>query len=959
MPRPSFVLVALCVATGGAGAQDPMRPWLRWRTVDTENYQFHYTADLEQYTRHVAARVERIDSALAATIGWTPERRVQVVVHDPFSASNGYALPLLEQPATVWWATPPDPRNDIGNFTTWGEMIAVHELAHLAHLTRPSRNPFTRAIWNSLPSALGPIAVKSPRWIVEGYATYVEGRVTGSGRPHNAWRPAILRQWAIEGQLPSYAALSGSDAFNGGAFAYLGGSAFLEWLAEREGDSTLVHLWRRLTARQQRSFDAAFRGVYGDGAPALYGRHTAELTRDAMAASAALERAGLVEGEMIQRLAWETGDPAVSPDGSRVAITLRDRTNPARVVVWSTAEEPEDTAAVRRRIEALTKDPIDVPDRRFFPRPKKPIRTLPALNLRSFQHPRWFPDNRRLLVTRWTPKADGSVAPDLWTWDTGSNDLRRITRGAGVLHGDVAPDGSDAVATQCHWGHCDVARVDLERGAVRTLLEGNAELSYYRPRYSPDGSRIAAAMAENGRWRVVVADRNGRMMRAVDPDDGANRYDAEWMGSDSLVVVSEAGGIANLEIIDLASGATRSITRVTGAAVAPAVNRVDRSLWFLSMHARGLDLRRIGADAPRADSAVTVTAERYGFAGLNSAAPRPLAADSLAPSRGYGRGPLNARWLPGAYASADGAGAFLTIFATDIVGRLGASVTGAYGQRGTVQGGSFRATWRYLRPALEVGVHGFLHEPSLSRLRQAGSDSLDVAVSQNVLAFSASRAGDGWGIAARLGGSAGSISPQIQGGHHFRGLGFAELTLSGLQGRGGRALVERLRLHATQGHTRAGYQRGLASLDIETAGPEVFPIQLRAVVGRIAGSPHPYERFRVGGGAPAIGDSSAMSQHWRMPALPTAVAEGKVLMAWRVAFPTPGWTPYFEGASAGDTIFARRSWHRAIGMEMNLEVPPVPVVFTPRARARVGAAYTLDAPFRRRVRGYVSMQFEP
>src|SRR6185503_14471262 len=153
--------------------------------------------------------------------------------------------------------------------------------------------------------------------------------------------------------------------------------------------------------RKVRTFDAAFRGVYGDSPALLYGRHTAELVRDAMAAKADLERAGLVQGDLIQRLAWETGDPAVSPDGRFVAVALRDRERPSKVVVWKTTPEVEDTAAARRRLDELKRDPQDVPDRHFYPLPKRPVKALSAVDGRAFSEPRWFADGKRILVTRW------------------------------------------------------------------------------------------------------------------------------------------------------------------------------------------------------------------------------------------------------------------------------------------------------------------------------------------------------------------------------------------------------------------------------------------------------------------------------------------------------------------------------------------------------------------------------
>ena len=911
----------------------------------------------------MARRVEGIDSALARLVGFSPEQPVHIVVDDPFGLPNGYALPLIDRPASVWWAFPADPRNDIGNYGTWGEMLAVHELAHLAHLTRPSRNPFQRRLWESLSANLGPIVRRAPRWVFEGYATVLEGQITGTGRPNNAWRPAMLRQWAIEGRLPSYHQLSGSESYVGGEFAYLGGSAFLEWLTAREGDSTLVYLWRRMTARRVRTFDAAFAGVFGEAPAVLYGTHTAELTRDAMAAKETLEHAGLVEGELIQRLTWNTGDPAVSPDGRRVALALRDGERPGRLVVWSTEPEPEDTAAMRRLVDELSKDPLDVADRRFYPREKKPLKTLLALNGRSFQQPRWYPDGRRLLVTRWTPRPDGSAGPELYAWDTESNRIRQLTRGGTVLQGDPSPTAEEMVAMQCRAGHCDVVRVD-ERGGIVTLLAGSPAITYYRPRFAPDGRRFAAAVSENGRWRVLVADRDGTNVVYVDPGDGANRYDAQWLpAQDTLVVVSERGGIPNLELLPLDGGAPVTVSRVTGAAVAPDIGRADGTIWYLNLHARGYDVRRLRR-GDTADSVVAIGADHFGFAGWRGpGAGMPIGENFVGEARPYGVGPRHARWIPGAYGSGEGLGGFITVFSGDIIGRLSSTVTGAYGQPGTWQGGSLRVVSRAARPTVELSILGFIHEPSRSGDAQPPADSLDAALVQPALALSAQRLGDGWLARGRLGGSVGRLTMQGSGASHSRAMGFAELELQLQQQRGSRGLLERLRVHSTRGDSRGAFQRTIGSVELATLGRDMVPLELSATVGGITGSPSPFELFTIGGISSPVGDSSLLSQRHSMPMFPTGVATGTGLMAWRVALPSAGWTLFYEGASAvsGPVLDVKNftQWHRAVGTELLLRLPPVPVLYTPALDARAGLAYTLDAPFGRKVRGYLAMRLLP
>src|SRR5512146_3429969 len=281
-------LAALALSARPLEAQFAVRSWLEWRTIETNHFAFHYPSELESWTRDVAARADAIESAVARVVGYAPERKTHVVVDDPYATANGSAWPFLNRPIINLWATPPDPREDIGDFRDWGEMLVSHEFGHIAHLTRPSRNPLTRLLWRVLPVDLGPIALRAPRWAVEGYATYIEGQVTGSGRPHGAWRAAFLRQWALEGQLPRYEQLNASGSYAGGEFAYLAGSAFLEWLARRQGDSSLVFVWRRLTARQNRTFDDAFTGVFGGSPRALYGRFTADVTNSAIAAERSL-----------------------------------------------------------------------------------------------------------------------------------------------------------------------------------------------------------------------------------------------------------------------------------------------------------------------------------------------------------------------------------------------------------------------------------------------------------------------------------------------------------------------------------------------------------------------------------------------------------------------------------------------------------------------------------------------
>jgi Tol biopolymer transport system component len=133
-----------------------------------------------------------------------------------------------------------------------------------------------------------------------------------------------------------------------------------------------------------------------------------------------------------------------------------------------------------------------------------------------------------------------------------------------VRDGDPSPDGVFAAGARCRGGWCDLVTVDLRSGAVTMLARGGPRESYYRPRVSPDGSRLAVAVHTTGGWRVqIVSVRDGTR---VDLAATANAYDVSWASPSSIVLVSEEGGIANIQRVDLASGVSSPLTHATRGA---------------------------------------------------------------------------------------------------------------------------------------------------------------------------------------------------------------------------------------------------------------------------------------------------------------------------------------------------------------------------------------------------------
>ena len=250
LPRPFSSVAALLRARRRvrAGAQFAVRTWLPWRTDRDRTLRLSLSGSSSRRGRATSPR-----ASTRSTPRWrassASRRRGRPTSSSTIRSTReriGVALSRSSRSINLW-ATPPDPREDIGEFPHVGRDARRRTSSGTSRISRDRRATRRRGdVWDALPVNLGPIALRAPRWVIEGYATFIEGRVTGSGRPHGAWRAAFLRQWALEGQLPRYDQLDASGAFAGGSFAYLAGSAFLEWLAAQHGDSSLVAVWRRL-----------------------------------------------------------------------------------------------------------------------------------------------------------------------------------------------------------------------------------------------------------------------------------------------------------------------------------------------------------------------------------------------------------------------------------------------------------------------------------------------------------------------------------------------------------------------------------------------------------------------------------------------------------------------------------------------------------------------------------------
>ncbi|MGK2858168.1 MAG: TolB family protein [Thermoanaerobaculia bacterium] len=917
-----------------------------WQTLHTAHFRVHYTSEFEPWARRVASKLESIRTVVGDEVGFLPSDITDVIVADPMSQANGSAWPFLGSPRMIFWASPPSPAGALGHESDWGELLAIHEWVHVAHLTRPTRRPLAQLKWALSPVSLGPIST-APRWISEGYATVLEGKLTGQGRPYSDYRAAILRTWAQAGRLPSYESLhSDASSWMGMSMAYLAGSAYLEWLVEREGEESLRSLWARMTARQERSFDAAFEGVYGDSPKRLYQRFAAELTHKAML----VEQASVDSrrpGELWMDLSWSTSEPDISHDGRKLVTIVRGRNKPARVAVFSTEPDDEAEAEHARKIEKmLAADPEDVGPVRRKPLQRKPKSELVFRPREMVSGPRWIGETGDVLVTVFAPDKDGSLHPDIFRWSPGAPAASRLTYGADLRDVRPSKDGTFALAIRNRFGFSEVVLVDLGSGECTTLAAPTVDGQFAEPALHPDMTRFAMIRRREGKWELVVRALSHDPNEAVITFDGIVAQPAWSRDGRALFATVARGGFIEISRFDYdATNGTLvergQVTRGAGASFSPAAS--EDALWFLGLDPDGLDLRRMpieDAELPLAAAVLPADAQPA-LVRVFEGSPATIVQEELAESAPYGVGRQELSPLFGGGYSPSGSVFEAGLRVGDILGRLETLAIFSAGTDGAVEGGSVAARTRML--PVDLGARFFAYEELPSKQKKGALSSspdherlgLEAwlsrdrrwrggSLSGSVAIYGSDVDGAGIGQFTQLGSAAGvcvTHAPMFPNGM------LAPLTLDVSASAGDTD---------DESWTRV---RGALTVSIASGGKGAT---LSLETGTAAGDTPVFEQFEIGGARGSILPDAATANRIDLSALPAGILRGRGYDSARIDVRAGGGLPaLFVQRVQADVPDGDEAISLA-GIEWSMDVDAMPIARIPALELRMGAAHVLD-----------------
>jgi hypothetical protein len=619
----------LCAARA-ASAQLP--PNEHWRTLRTQHFRVHFTADVEAEARRAAVNAERAYAELSTELV-PPRGTIDLVVSDNVDYVNGYATPFPSNRIVVF-AHPPTDASGLRDYDDWNALVVTHELTHIFHLDR------SRGIWKFGQAIFGrnPLLFPNlyePRWVLEGLAVYFESRLTGVGRLESSEHSMTARAAALANRLPTLQELSpGTSRFPGGQVIYIYGSLLFDYLSRTRGPGSIREFVERgaktpfpfiLTTTSRSAFGMSFQTAWQHWRDSLV--REMRTPHDVMPGWRQLTNAGHVT--LFPR--W-LGDSALIYAGDK------GREMPAAYAVTLSGRE---TKLGRRN---GTSPNVRLPDGGIL-----------------FSQPDYLDPYH--------------IRNDLYIERRGSE--RRVTTGARLTAPDARADG-EIVAVQDQPATTRLVRLSPDARMIVPITSTSLEVQWADPRWSPDGSRIAAVKQSGGRSEIVIMDSDGKTIDSFGATRAINSSPSWSPDGRRIYFSSERSGSPQIYVADVTTFAP-TVARVSDAATgvfAPEVSPDQTGLATVLFKADGyhLGVAPLSSLARLAEADSTRTSPRAGCANCVSIVPGLAPPGTADTSRATEYSPwaslLPRYWLPVLESTTDDGTSFGAVTSGfDIVGR--------------------------------------------------------------------------------------------------------------------------------------------------------------------------------------------------------------------------------------------------------------------------------------------------
>ncbi|UCG29655.1 MAG: hypothetical protein JSV53_09125 [candidate division WOR-3 bacterium] len=214
--------------------------WFNWKTLKTDDFTVIYKDGYYWEALHTLQNLHYYQNNVQSLIG-DSLRDLPVVVEDVGAVSNGFANPIFHNVHIFTRTQGFEYR--LEGIESWYRTVAVHEYAHILHLSRA--NGFAGLLTSVFGSLFAP-NLYSPGWITEGVTVYSESQFTQyEGRLNDGFFDSYIGAQVHAGVMPSIVEATNTPLdFPFGTY-YLYGGEFFNFLALNYGADKLSGFFDR------------------------------------------------------------------------------------------------------------------------------------------------------------------------------------------------------------------------------------------------------------------------------------------------------------------------------------------------------------------------------------------------------------------------------------------------------------------------------------------------------------------------------------------------------------------------------------------------------------------------------------------------------------------------------------------------------------------------------------------
>ncbi len=234
-----FILFESLSYSGYAPKISRFNPLKKYKTIDSNNLTVIFPEGRESDGILIYRISQKTYRKLEKFFLWKPEKIVVALVENA-DFSNGYSM-VSPYNLVVITDKPPSAFSEISNYSSWYELVIMHEFSHIFHLSQ-SRGiaKFIRAIFGNMPLSLAFPNLSSTPLLIEGVAVYSESFNTGFGRLNSSDYLAYIKRDVIRGKMPPQDRMYNFiDIFPGSKAPYLYGSYIVDEVVREAGWSSI------------------------------------------------------------------------------------------------------------------------------------------------------------------------------------------------------------------------------------------------------------------------------------------------------------------------------------------------------------------------------------------------------------------------------------------------------------------------------------------------------------------------------------------------------------------------------------------------------------------------------------------------------------------------------------------------------------------------------------------------